>query len=151
MEQRSGKVIRSYVLFTNVDLTPTQRDQLRAAILDGIEDDRIQVGITGGADLAAMLNDAPHIRSAFFATAAFRNWSESWDAHWRVSAFAHVALVGRAALLDTLRGWIEDPAIRVIALSGSHMMGKTRVALEAVRNRDVSFVEALDRRKLQYQ
>jgi hypothetical protein len=51
-------------------------------------------------------------------------------------------------VLGTLQTWIDDPAVRVIALSGTHMMGKSRVALEATRQRDTAFVEALDRQTL---
>jgi hypothetical protein len=55
---------------------------------------------------------------------------------------------GRDDVLHTLQTWIHDPNVGVIALSGTHMMGKTRVALEATRHRDVGFVEALDRHAL---
>ena len=39
-------------------------------------------------------------------------------------------LVGREDSVATIRAWMDDPEVRVIALSGVHMMGKTRVALE---------------------
>jgi hypothetical protein len=148
VERRTGKTLGSYVLFTNVDLTTAQHEDLQAAILDGVAEERIHVGVVGAADLAAMLNDLSHLRSAFFTTAAFRTWGESWDAHQHVSAFAQTPLIGREDVLATLQTWIDDPAVRVIAISGSHMMGKTRVALEATRQRDTAFVEALDRQTL---
>ena len=148
VERRTGKTLSSYVLFTNVDLTTAQHDELRTAILEGVTGDRVHVGVVGAADLAAMLNDLSHLRSAFFATEAFRTWGESWDAHQHVSAFAQTALIGREDVLATLQTWIDDSAVRVIALSGTHMMGKSRVALEATRQRDTAFVEALDRQTL---
>lgn len=43
VDRRTGKTIRSYVLFTNVDLTTAQHGQLRAAILDSIGEDRISI------------------------------------------------------------------------------------------------------------
>jgi hypothetical protein len=55
---------------------------------------------------------------------------EGWDAHQHVSAFAKTSLIGREDVLGTLQTWIDDPAVRVIALSGTHMMGKSRVALD---------------------
>lgn len=148
VERRTGKTLATYTLFTNVDLTTEQHGQLRTAILKGIVESRVQVAIVGAADLAAILNDLPHIRSAFFATGAFRTWGQSWHAHQQVSAFAQTGLVGRDDTLATVRGWIRNPAVRVIAVSGAHMMGKTRVILEATRTHDASFVEALDRQAL---
>jgi hypothetical protein len=76
VERRTGKTLSSYVLFTNVDLTAAQHDELRAAILEGVTGDRVHVGVVGAADLAAMLNDLSHLRSAFFATGAFRTWAK---------------------------------------------------------------------------
>jgi hypothetical protein len=148
IESRTGQQLSSYVLFTNVDLTIEQHDRLRTAILDGIADGHIHVAVVGAADLAAMLNQLPHLRSAFFATGAFRTWGESWDAHERAVIFPHAPLTGRDQLLDTLRAWLNDPDVRVIALSGSHMMGKSRLVLEATRVKDVNVVEALDRASL---
>src|SRR4029077_6856745 len=148
VERRAGIRLDTYALFTNVDLTPEQHERLRLAIADGLIEDRVRIRVIGAADLAAMLNGLPHLRSAFFATAAFRTWGESWDAHQRVIAFPQAALTGRDDALETLRAWIDDPEVRVIALSGTHMMGKTRLALEAARQRDTGFVEALDRQTL---
>ena len=43
------------------------------------------------------------------------------------------ALLGRDADLQTLRHWIADPVIRLITLTGPGGAGKTRLALELVR------------------
>jgi hypothetical protein len=56
---------------------------------------QVHVGIIAAADLAAMLNELPHLRSAFIATGAFRSWAESWEAHQRVIAFPQISLTGR--------------------------------------------------------
>jgi hypothetical protein len=69
---------------------------------------------------------------------------ESWDAHERALIFPHAPLIGRDELLTSLRSWIDDSEVRMIALSGTHMMGKSRVVLEATRTRDTGVVEALD-------
>jgi hypothetical protein len=148
VERRSEITLSSYALFTNVDLTIQQHDRIRAAIAEGLSEPRVRVGIVAAADLSAMLNQLPHLRSAFLATGAFRTWGESWDAHQRVIAFPQTTLTGRDEELASLRAAIGDPEVRVLAISGSHMMGKTRLVLEATRERDVGFVEALDRQTL---
>jgi len=43
------------------------------------------------------------------------------------------ALLGREVDLQTLRYWLEDPAIRLITLTGPGGAGKTRLALELAR------------------
>jgi hypothetical protein len=148
VELRTGQRLSSYVLFTNIDLTIQQHEKLRTAILEGITDGHVNVAVIGAADLAAMLNRSPHLRSAFFATGAFRTWGESWDAHERAVILPHAPITGRDQLLTDIRSWLDDPEVRVIALSGTHMMGKSRVALEATRLKDVNVVEALDRASL---
>jgi hypothetical protein len=65
VERRTGKQLSLYVLWTNVHLTGEQSAALRAAILEGATHP-VQVEVIGAAELAAMLNDLPHIRSAFF-------------------------------------------------------------------------------------
>ena len=148
VEQRTGQQLSSYVLFTNVDLTIEQHDTLRTAIIDGITDGYVSVSVVGAADIAAMLNQLAYLRSAFFATGGFRTWGESWDAHERADIFPHAPLTGRDELVATIRGWLDNPEVRVIALSGTHMMGKSRVVLEATRVRDMNVIEALDRTTL---
>jgi hypothetical protein len=148
IELATGQPLSSYVFFTNVDLTVAQHDTLRAAIIEGISDGHVSVSIVGAAELAAMLNQFAHLRSAFFATGAFRTWGESWDAHERATIFPRAPLIGRDDLIATIQDWLQDPEARVIALSGTHMMGKSRVVLEATRTRDTDVVEALDRASL---
>jgi hypothetical protein len=149
IEQEKLQPLSSYVFFfTSVDLTVEQHATLSAAVLDGISDGHVSVGIVGAAELAAMLNGLAHLRSAFFATGAFRTWGESWNAHECALIFPHAPLIGRDDLLISLRSWIDDPEVRVIALSGTHMMGKSRTVLEATRTRDTGVVEALDHASL---
>jgi hypothetical protein len=148
VERQTGQHLSSYVLFTNIDLTVEQHERLRTAIVGGIADGHVNVAVIGAADLAAMLNQLPHLRSAFFTTDAFRTWAESWDAHERAVIFPRTPLTGRDQLLTTLRAWLDDPNVRVITISGTHMMGKSRVVLEATRVKDVNVVEALDRASL---
>ncbi len=148
VELRSAKALASYVLFTNVDLTIDQQNEIRDAIIEGVTDGHIRPRVISAGGLAAMLNEMPHLRSAFFATSAFRAWGESWDTHQKGTVFPQTAFIGREDVLTKLRAWIDDPNVRAIAISGTHMMGKTRIALEATRHRDAGFVEALDRQAL---
>jgi hypothetical protein len=148
IERQRGQPLSSYAFFTNVDLTVEQHATLREAILDGISDGHVSVSLVGAADLAAMLNELAYLRSALFATGAFRTWGESWNAQERALIFPHAPLIGRDELLTSVRSWIDDPEVRVIALSGTHMMGKSRAVLEATRTRDTDVVEALDRASL---
>jgi hypothetical protein len=77
VEIRTGKTLASYVLWTTVDLSVDQHETLRTAILDEYSDDAtvpIHAHVVGPAELGAMINDLPHLRSAFFATDAFQDW-----------------------------------------------------------------------------
>lgn len=145
VERRTKKTLVCYVLFTNVDLVPAQHEQIKQSIQKGLGARQIAVQVVGAADLAAMLNALPHVRSAFFATLAFQAWGLSWEAHRRGAVFAETSLVGRDSTVGALTALLDDPEVRVIALTGTHMMGKSRIALEATRSWDVAFVEALDR------
>lgn len=143
VECRGQREIASYILFTNVHLTPQQIQKFRETILSGSKSAR-HVEVVDAAVLGSMLNNLPHIRSAFFATGAFRSWEESFDAHRQSSIFSRSPLVGRDALLANIRAAVDDPTVYVIALVGPHMYGKTRLALEATRHLAAHTVEALD-------
>src|SRR5215510_12448875 len=43
------------------------------------------------------------------------------------------AFLGRDADLQTLRGWLGDPAVRLVTIVGPGGVGKTRLALELAR------------------
>jgi hypothetical protein len=152
VETRTGKTLASYVLWMNVDLSVDQHERLRAAILDGHSADEgvpIDANIIGAAELAAIINDLPHLRSAFFATDAFQDWGLSFEAHQRASlpidSSGRLApLTGRDHSIEELRTLVDRPSVRAIVVTGPHMIGKSRVILEATRHRDVDFVEALD-------
>jgi len=147
VERRTGKVLATYVLFTDVDLLTTQHEQLKHAIREGAGERPISVEVVGAADLAAMLNSLPHLRSAFFSTLDFQTWAESWEAHRRTSIFAQTPLIGRDTVSESLTALPRQPDVKVIAIIGTHMMGKSRVVLEATRACDVGFVETLERQR----
>lgn len=152
VERRTGKKLSSYLLWTNLHLTTEQAVELRTAILEcypeTVEAERPHVGVVGAAQLASMLNDLPHLRSAFFATEAFRDWGSMQEAHRRRSVpLANnmvPALVGRREEMTKLEAWIKDPNVRAVILTGPRGIGKHRLVIEATRYRDVDVVESLD-------
>ena len=144
VERRTGKSVVSYVLFTNVDMTLTEQESLARAIRHGKEE--INVEIMGAAQIAAALNNLPHLRSAYFVTQRFRTWEATWEAHAALEfSGAEVDLVGRDEARNQLAGWVDDPQVRSVILTGPHTIGKTRLALETTRERHFDFVEALGR------
>ena len=144
VEKRTGKAVASYVFCTNVDMTLPEQESLARAIRHGREE--VHVAILSAAHVAAALNDLPHLRSAYFVTQGFRTWEVAWQAHAALFVSgADVDLMGRDDGLDQLAGWVNDPQVRAVILTGPHTIGKTRLALEATRHRRFDFVEALGR------
>lgn len=150
LHKRAKRRPSRYVAFTNIHLTPAEKKRLKGAILDEYDEPTaVQVEIIGAAELAALLNDVPHLRSAYFATDAFCTWEEGRRRHERQLALvAHLPLVGRAGLLAELRSAVDDPDVRAIVITGPQGMGKTRLALEATAHRPVETILALDPRSM---
>ncbi len=150
VHERLGRYPDNYVLFTNVDLTHKtggDKEKLIQAIKAGYEGD-VRINIVGAAELASFLNDLPHLRSAYFATAQFETWEEGWKHHIRGGALGHVAFVGRQAECDHLDAMLNDPESRVIVISGPPDIGKTRLALEATKPYSSRTVIAVDSESL---
>ncbi len=152
IELRTSKPLASYVLWTNVHLTVAQARKLQTSILKGITNAnkrKLLVTVVGSPTLAALAQHYPHLRSAFFATSAFRDWGGAFEAHQRqsfqISDERDLArLTGRDGSLNELRRLIDDPSVRAIVVAGQHMMGKTRLVLEGTHHRDADMVESLD-------
>lgn len=143
VEVRTGKIVASYILFTNVDVTIQDQESLASAIRHDRED--THVAIMGAAHLAAALNGLPHLRSAYFATQGFQTWEAAREAHAALAfTGADIDLVGRDDGLGELLSWINDPQVRAIVLTGPPNMGKSRLALEATRDRHFDCVEAME-------
>jgi len=89
--ERTGRRPDRYTLFTNLDLThftKGQKGRLRKKILAGYDQlTRVHVQIVGAAELAALLNNLPHLRSAFFTPEEFSTWQEAWLQHSRHKLF----------------------------------------------------------------
>ena len=95
VRDRTGQPLDRYLLFTNVSFTIEQKQQLEEAIRERSEG--ITVQVLGAADLAAMLNNLPHLRSAYFSTLRFATWPKSWDSHKSASLAGTVPpYIGRA-------------------------------------------------------
>jgi len=147
VHDRTGNRPKRYVCFINLDLKDNnQKDRLKAQMLDGYDfPEDVTVKIVASAELAAMLNDHPHLRSAYFATHLFATWEKAWGEHRRTKIFRpETELIGRERELESLISWVDDPDVRAISISGPPDMGKTRLALEATRHRPDDTVVAVD-------
>jgi hypothetical protein len=138
-----------YTLFVNIHLTPNEKASLKKSILVGEEEDESQVQIIGAAELAALLNDHPHLRTGFFAPLAFQTWEDAYKAHRDKKRFGSCAeLIGRESDLDRLKTLVDNPLIRAIVLSSPHDMGKSRLALEATKHKPYDVAVALAPRSI---
>lgn len=148
IEKNFGRKPNRYVLFVNIHLTPNQKAPLKKSI--GANDDKdstTHVEIIGAAELAALLNDHPHLRASFFTPMAFQTWEDAYSSHRSKKRFgSHVELVGRESEVDRLRALVDASHIRAIILSGPHDMGKSRLALEATKHKPYDAAVALDPR-----
>jgi hypothetical protein len=150
LHKRAGRRPERYVLFTNVDLshsTGGQKGQLREKILEGYDrPGDVRVEIVGAAELASLLNDVPYLRSAYFDASDFCTVGLEWLKHSAEKpSGADVDLVGRSGEIDKLNSWLDNPEIRAVVIAGPRGMGKTRLALEVLRDRrPIDSVVALD-------
>ena len=84
--------------------------------------------------LSAALDLTGPTREAFMGSARAPADNAAVDELGGVSLpLALTPLLGRDADLQTLRHWLADPAVRLITLTGSGGVGKTRLALEIAR------------------
>lgn len=136
----------NYVLFTNIDLSHEDKNAVRKSLSHGYSGPQnLKVEVVGAAEIAAFLNNLPHLRSSYFATANFTTWQEAWNIHSRAKlAGAAVSLTGRDDDLKALRAWIDAPTVRVVVVAGPPLMGKSRLVLEATKDRQLETVVALD-------
>jgi hypothetical protein len=147
--EKTSRRPNSYVLLVNLDLDHEDKRLLRESILDGYDRrDGVKVEVFGAGELAAALNNLPHLRSAFFATADFQTWQRAWNAHLMQKSVAHAALIGRDTEATGLRTLVDDPTVRVIFVSGPSGIGKSRLILEATKHRSLETVHALDPQSL---
>ena len=128
---RTGNRPDHYSLFTNIDLTHEEKEQLAAAVREGFEHP-LQVTIRGATEVAIALNDSPHLRSAFFSTDRFSTWERSWLNHNKASITGRVPdLIGRGGDVTEIKAAVDDDRIRVVAITGPSGIGKSRLTFEA--------------------
>lgn len=151
VQEKFARAPDRYTLFVNVDLTTAENTSLKKSILAGEEEDESRIQIIGASGLAALLNDHPHLRAAFFAPLAFQTWEDAYNAHRRKKRFGSAAeLVGREAELHQLRTLVDDSTIRAIIVSGPHDMGKSRLALEATKHKPYNVAVAVAPRSINW-
>lgn len=139
-----------YILFVNVDLKHDQTIALKKAILEGCDQSvKIHVEVVGAAEIAALLNNHPHLRAAYFTPLSFKTWEEANRSHRTQKLFGFdVALVGREDLRTRLKSLVDASQIRVVVVTGLHDIGKSRLVLEATSHRPQDVVFALDPRSM---
>ena len=149
-KDKNGRRPNHYALFVNIDLNGSDKALIKNAILNDCTDpSNLKVDIIGAAELAAMLNNHPHLRASYFSLLSFKTWQEAKLDHSRQGfVLSGVDLVGRETEIAQLRSLINDSRTKIIVLSGPHHIGKSRLALEATKDRPHDVVVALDPRSM---
>lgn len=150
IERRFGRMPDHYILVVNVDLKHDQTRAIKEAVLDQcVHPSDIHIEIVGAAELAALLNNYPYLRAAYFTPISFKTWQEAYNAH-RSHKFlgADVELIGRKGEIDKLRTLVQDKKVRIIVVTGPHDIGKSRLVLEATKERPHDVIVALDPRSM---
>ena len=139
-----------YTLLVNLDLSHADKSALLGAICEGAEGDGTSaVQTVGAAELAAMLNSHPHLRESYFPPRAFGTWEDACDRLRRIAQSASlIDLVGRDKELADLRQVVEDTQVRVVVVAGPSGVGKSRIILEATKDRRHLLAVATDPRSL---
>lgn len=124
-----------YLLFTNLDLSRAETEELIEAILDGADStQRSRVQVVAASGLASFMNDRRSLLASFF-------WERSGlalplyrDLHFKQYGLpVDAPLVGRDRELDEIRTFLsEGGGGRVVVLLGPRGRGKSRLALEAL-------------------
>ena len=129
IHDRSEKAPDRYILFVNIDLLHLHKQAIKETILKGYgQPSDVHVEIAGAAELAALLNDHPHLRAAYFAPLSFKPWQEAERTHRSQKLFgAHVELIGRQAETEKLRSLVQDRQVRIIVVTGPHDIAKPAI------------------------
>lgn len=145
---RTQRKINHYVLYTNIDLSHEQKQELISLISDGYPEG-LQAQVIGAAELSAFLNNFPHLRSAYFSTTEFMTWEKAWQLHNRQAILGQAPnLVGRTGVLAEIQAAIDDEKIVAILLAGPPDIGKTRLSIAATKHRYVDTIFAMNGRAL---
>ncbi len=131
-----------YVLLTNLHLTSFDRAKLRKGLLDSAPAFGSRPLIVWGAgELAALLNQTPHLRNVFFADGRFCTLDFAEDE--LKTSYAPLGwwpFVGRDRERAAIASFPDSETTRVLQLFGARYSGKTRLVLEALEPRGTSVV-----------
>jgi hypothetical protein len=140
--QTNLKTLARYILFTNLRLglqsqartaggrrLNTLRDKVRTEILKGAPAN-VEVTIIDAEQIAGFVARHPALRMGWFAPGQGTGWDEMRERTRRLNS-VNVPLIGREKELADLQGWLGDPDVRVIAVSGPNSVGKTRLVIDA--------------------
>ena len=144
----TARVPAHYAAFTNLQLdleTPmvtaagsrvsTDIERLKESILRDAPPG-VRVTIVHAGTLAALVNAHPALKLAFFSENVGLSWEEKWTVEQSIWPFAYsTSFIGREEEMRRITECLGDANVRVIALTGPSGMGKTRLALEATRDR----------------
>lgn len=73
-----GKIPDQYTLFVNIHLAPNETASIKKSIRANDEETaKTQIEVIGAEELAALLNDHPHLRASFFTPMAFQTWEDA--------------------------------------------------------------------------
>jgi len=150
IKKRLKRTPDRYILFVNVDLKPDETKAINEAILSEYSPrSDLHIEVVDAAVLAALLNNHPHLRAAYFVPISFKTWEEAYRAH-RSHKFlgADIELIGRKEEIGRLLSFVQDKKVRVIVVTGPHDIGKSRLVLEATRDRPHDVIMALDPRSM---
>jgi len=142
--QTEAKTLERYVLFTNLRLGPeseattasggqlnTRPARLRAEVLKD-SSRHIDVAIVDAGQIAGFIARHPALARGWFSSGSDMAWNEMQQWEQRKSG-VDVPLVGREVELVNLQGWLGDPDVRVIAVTGPNSVGKTRLVIDATK------------------
>lgn len=150
IHRRLNRTPDRYVLFTNVELRHEKKEKIKEAILEGCTaPSDIHVEVLGAEELKVLLNDNPHLRAAYFRPECFMTWEEAYRRHTEHKFLgAGIDLIGREEEVQKLRYLLQEPQVRIVVLSGQHDVGKSRLSLEATKDRFAHVVIAVGPRSI---
>lgn len=132
----TGQSVNNYVLFTNVSLATGDHDKLEKNLLAGYSGTKPSINIVGASELATLINNVPHIRSAFFVSSGFSSWEKSYEKSKNASMYGvWTELIGRDEDLTSLKAIIDNKQVKIVIIRGPQGIGKTRLVIEATCHR----------------
>ncbi len=132
---KTKKLPSNYILFINIDLGKEEKDAIKQSLINEYSNSaNTKISILGAADLAPIINNLPHIRSAYFVSSDFLTWQSFFEKEKRCGWYGPwVDLIGREDVFNKLKDIIKNQDIKAVLLYGPSGIGKTRLVLESTR------------------